>query len=148
VSDGAIAVLPLASYLPHLADAVVASSPEAIVDGAFRTFGGKPVAAGMNIPVTSIRIPLLLGDGGQDGLQGSAGAATLIMRELRCSADHAPATNLDYPGAGHAVFGLPPYYPFFTNPAVGGTAQANALATEQFWIRMIIFLNQLPAHQP
>ena len=114
VSDSAEVVLLVASYLPHLADAVVANSPTAILDvtstgtGPAFTFGGKPLVTGMTIPVTSIRIPLLMGDGGQDGLQDSAGAATLIMGELHGSADHAPATNLYYPGAGHAYFGLPP----------------------------------------
>ncbi len=38
--------------------------------------------------------------------------------------------------------------PFFTNASMGGTVQANALATEQFWTRMITFLNHLPAHAP
>ena len=48
---GTQAVLLLASYLPHLADAVVASSPTDVVDGATGgtgpgwTFGGKPLAA-------------------------------------------------------------------------------------------------------
>ena len=119
VSDSANESLLVASYLPHLADAVVANSPPppstsspAAPPGLY--IGGKPLADGMTIPVTSIRIPLLMGDGGQDGLQDSAGSATFIMSELHGSADHAPATNLYYPGAGHAYFGLPPYYPFFT----------------------------------
>jgi dienelactone hydrolase len=47
---------------------------------------------------------------------------------------------LYYPGAGHGYFGLPPYYPFFTDAELGGSPQANALATEQFWARMIAFL--------
>jgi hypothetical protein len=36
----------------------------------------------------------------------------------------------------------------FTNAAVaglGGSAQADALATERFWTRMIIFLDHIPA---
>jgi len=154
VAEGADAVLLVASYLPHLADAVVANSPSATVESASSgggpawTFGGKPLVVGMSIPVTSIRIPLLMGDGGQDGFEDSAGSATLIMSELHGSADHAPATNLYFPGAGHAYFGLPPYYPFFTDVELGGTTQANALATEQFWTRMITFLNQLPTHEP
>jgi hypothetical protein len=53
-----------------------------------------------------------------------------------------------YPGAGHYYFGMPRTTPFFTDASLGGTLQANALATEQFWTRMITFLNQLPAHQP
>ena len=75
-SDGAQAALLTASYLPHLADAVVASSPTDIIHAAAGgtgpgwTFGGKPLEAGMLIPVTKIRIPLLMGDGGQDAVLG------------------------------------------------------------------------------
>ena len=104
-----------------------------------------------NIPVTRIRVPLLMGDGGQDAVWDSAAAASTIMGELRGSPDHAPATNLYYPGAGHYYFGVPPYFPVFTNTEVaglGGSAQADALATEQFWTRMITFLNHLAVHQP
>jgi dienelactone hydrolase len=157
-SRGAEAVLLVASYLPHLADGIVASSPTAVINGAVSvvagpawTVGGQPLAPVGNIPVTRIRVPLLMGDGGQDAAWDSAAAARTIIGELRGSADHAPATNLYYPGAGHYYFGLPPYFPFFTNAAVaalGGSAQADALATEQFWTRMIIFLNHLAVHRP
>jgi dienelactone hydrolase len=157
VSRGAEAVLLLASYLPHLADAIVASSPTAAINGAVSaaggaawTFGGQPLPPVGNIPVTRIRVPLLMGDGGQDAAWDSAAAASTIMAELRGSPDHAPATNLYYPGAGHAYFGLPPYFPIFTSTevtALGGSAQADALATEQFWTRMLTFLNHLTAHQ-
>jgi len=157
-SRGAEAVLLLASYLPHLADGVVASSPTAAVNGAVSaapgpawTFGGHPLAPVGDIPVTRIRVPLLMGDGGQDAAWDSATAASTIMGELRGSPDHARATNLYYPGAGHYYFGLPPYFPFFTSTEVaarGGSAQADALATEQFWARMITFLSHLAVHQP
>lgn len=157
-SRGAEAVLLLASYLPHLADGVVASSPTAAINpansaapGPAWTFGGQPLAPAGNIPVTRIRVPLLMGDGGQDAVWDSAAAASTIMGELRGSPDHAPATNLYYPGAGHYYFGVPPYFPVFTNTEVaglGGSAQADALATEQFWTRMITFLNHLAGHQP
>jgi dienelactone hydrolase len=157
-SRGAEAVLLLASYLPRLADGVVASSPTAVINGAVSvvpgpawTFGGRPLPPVGTIPVTRIRVPLLMGDGGQDAVWDSAAAARTIMAELRGSPGHAPATNLYYPGAGHYYFGLPPYFPFFTDPAVadlGGSAQADALATEQFWARMITFLNHLAARQP
>jgi dienelactone hydrolase len=157
-SRGAEAVLLLASYLPHLADGVVASSPTAAINpannvaqGPAWTFGGQPLASVQNIPVTRIRVPLLMGDGGQDAVWDSAAAASIIMGELRGSPDHAPATNLYYPGAGHYDFGYPPYFPFFTTTDVaelGGSAQADALATEQFWTRMITFLNHLTTHQP
>ena len=150
-SDGAQAALLLASYLPHLADAVVASSPTDIIHGAYGgsgpgwTFGGKPLETGMLIPVTRIRVPLLMGDGGQDPVWDSAGSASTITGELDRSPGHAPVTNLYYPGAGHYYFGAFPYYPFFAKTSLGGSMQANALATEQFWTRMITFLNHLPA---
>jgi dienelactone hydrolase len=157
-SRGAEAVLLLASYLPHLANGVVASSPTATVNGAVSvaggpawTFGGQPLAPVGNIPVTRIRVPLLMGDGGQDAAWDSAAAASTIMGELRDSPDHAPAANLYYPGAGHFYFGVPPYFPVFTTTevtALGGSAQADALATERFWIRMITFLNHLEIRQP
>ena len=152
-SDGAQAALLVASYLPHLADAVVASSPTDIIHSATSgtgpgwTFGGKPLQTGMLIPVTRIRVPLLMGDGGQDAVWDSAGSASTIMSELERVPGHAPATNLYYPDAGHYYFGMFPYFPFFTNASLGGSPQANALATEQFWTRMIAFLNQLPAHE-
>jgi dienelactone hydrolase len=157
-SRGAEAVLLLASYLPHLADGVVASSPTAVINpagnvvsGPAWTLGGQPLEPVGNIPVTRIRVPLLMGDGGQDAAWDSAAAASTIIGELRGSPDHAPATNLYYPAAGHYYFGFPPYYPFFTITAVaglGGSEQADALATEQFWTRMITFLNHLAVHQP
>jgi len=70
------------------------------------------------------------------------------MAELHGSPGHPPATNLYYPGAGHYYFGFPPYFPFFTAAELGGSEQANALATEQFWTRMITFLRHLAIHQP
>jgi dienelactone hydrolase len=153
-SAGTEAVLLLASHLPHLAAGVIASSPSAVitpsisaVPGAAWTLGGQPLAPGTTIPVTRIRVPLLMGDGGQDPLWDSAAAASTIMAELHGSADHAPATNLYSPGAGHYYFGLPPYFPLFiNNDGLGGSVQANALATEQFWTRMITFLHHLAIH--
>jgi dienelactone hydrolase len=151
-SAGTEPALLLASYLPHLADGVIVSSPTAVitpgisaVPGPAWTFGSQPLAPETTIPVTRIRVPLLIGDGGQDPEWDAAAAASTIMTELRGSADHALATNLYYPGAGHYYFGFPPYFPFFTATevaALGGSAQADALATEQFWTRMLAFLNK------
>ena len=86
-----------------------------------------------------------MGDGGQDAVWDSAGSASAIEAELDRSPGHAPVTNLYYPGAGHYYFGMFPYYPFFTNALLGGTAQANALATERFWASMIKFLGRTSA---
>jgi dienelactone hydrolase len=157
-SRGAEAILLLASYFPRLAAAVIASSPTAVINGAVSvvagpawTFGGQPLAPVGNIPVIRLRVPLLMGDGGQDAAWDAAAAASTIMAELRGSPGHARATNLYYPGAGHYYFGFPPYFPVFTSSevaALGGSAQADALATEQFWTRMITFLNHLAVRQP
>jgi dienelactone hydrolase len=68
-----------------------------------------------------------------------------ITSQLERTPGHAPVTNLYYPGAGHYYFGMFPHFPFFNDASLGGTQQANALATEQFWPRMLAFLNQLPA---
>ena len=110
--------------------------------------GGQPLTPGTTIPVTRIRVPLLMGDGGQDPIWDAAAAASTIMAELHGSPGRAPATNLYYPGAGHYYFGFPPYFPFFTSEELGGSEQANALATEQFWTCMITFLNYLAGRQP
>ena len=69
----------------------------------------KAADPGAAIPVANIRVPVLLSDGGQDGVWHSAGSASKIVQELRGSGDRAPYTNLYYPDAGHAYAGLPPY---------------------------------------
>jgi dienelactone hydrolase len=152
-SRGAEAALLVASYEPHLFDAVVADSPSAYVNGAFGgtgaawTFHGKPLTTGAAIPVGNIRVPVLLSDGGRDSVWLSAASASTIMQELRGSGDRAPYANLYYPDAGHAYAGLPPYLSYsgyaFNGQYVylGGSEQANARAAEQFWPKMIEFIN-------
>ena len=147
-SAGAEAALLIASYEPHLVDAIVANSPNYLVAGApgsaAWTFHGEPLTTGALIPVADIRIPVLLSDGGQDLVWSSALSATQIVQELRRSADRAPYANLYYPGAGHTAAGLPPDIPMPTilyGAPRGGSEQANALAAEQFWPSMIRFLN-------
>ena len=113
-SAGAEAALLIASYEPHLINAVVANSPSYLVT-AFGspawTFHGKPLTTGALVPVADIRVPVLLSDGGQDLVWPSSLSATQIMQELRRSADRAPYTNLYYPAAGHTTAGDPPDYP-------------------------------------
>jgi len=71
-SAGTEAALLIASYEPHLFDAIVANSPTYLVhgadggSGASWTFHGKPLTPGALIPVADIRVPVLLSDGGQD----------------------------------------------------------------------------------
>jgi dienelactone hydrolase len=152
-SDGADAVLLIASYEPHLADAIVANSPGYLVLGADGgppgsaawTFHGKPLTTGALIPVADIRVPVLLSDGGQDLIGRSAPSATEIIQELRHSADRAPYINLYYPGAGHIAAGFPPDFPYSAialGTPRGGSEQANALAAERFWAKMIAFLTR------
>jgi dienelactone hydrolase len=144
--------LLIASYEPHLFAAVVASSPSSEINGAF---GGKPGAAwtfdsqalppNTPIPVDRIRVPLLLGDGGLDAIWDSSLSVMFIVQELRAARDPAPYTNLYFPQAGHAFLGTPPYFPYpgygTNGNALGGTRQANAVAEEQSWPRMLSFLN-------
>ena len=150
-SDGADAVLLTASYEPHLVNAIVANSPGYLVLGADGgppgsaawTFHGKPLTTGALIPVADIRVPVLLSGGGQDLIGRSAPAAAQVIQELRHSADQAPYTNLYYPRAGHIAAGFPPDFPYSAialGIPRGGTEQANALAAEQFWAKMITFL--------
>jgi hypothetical protein len=128
-----------------------ASSPSNLINGAYGgkpgpawTFHGKLLRTGTPIPVRRIRVPLLLSDGGRDAIWNSAGSATAIVKELKDANDNAPYINLRYPGAGHAFLGQLPYFPnsgYGAHGSFGGTQQANALATEQSWARMINFLN-------
>jgi dienelactone hydrolase len=159
-SRGAEGALLIASYEPGLFDAVVASSPSSFVISAFGpgaitvagvhrlawTFHAKALPLGMEIPVGRIRVPLLLGDGGQDAVANSAVSVSIIMSELQAAHDPAPYTNIYYPQAGHSFLGTPPYVPLsgygtVGNSYFGGTQQANALAMEQSWTKMLSFLN-------
>ncbi len=150
-SRGAEGALLIASYQPHLVNAIVASSPSSDINGAYGgkpgpawTFHGKPLPTGTLIPVGRIRVPVLLGDGGQDAIWDSAQSATAVVNELKAAHDHAPYTNLYYPAAGHAFLGEPPYVPYSWYSAhgpVGGSRQANSQAAEQSWAKMLSFLN-------
>ena len=154
-SRGGEGALLIASYEPHLFDAVIASSPSAYSNGSYGpgsspavsgwTWHGKPLPIGAQIPVSRIRVPLLIGDGGQDAVWPSATSASLVMTELRAAHDTAPYTNLYYPKAGHAFLGWPPYFPtaFYLSPSdiMGGTSAANEQATERSWAQMIAFVD-------
>ena len=154
-SRGGEGALLIASYEPHLFDAVIASSPSAFVNGSYGpgasplvsgwTWDGKPLTTGTFIPVNRIRVPLLLGDGGQDAVWNSAASVSIIMSELRSADDAAPYTNLYYPKAGHAFLGTPPYFPYSGQGAnghmMGGTQVADAQADERSWLQMIAFID-------
>jgi dienelactone hydrolase len=152
VSRGGEGALLIASYEPGLFSAVISSSPSSTVYGPYGghaaaawTWEGKPLLPRTEIPVSRIRVPLLIGDGGLDAVWDSSASATLIVSELSAADDHAPHVNLYYPDAGHAFLGTPPYFPYDglggLGNALGGSQQANALADEQSWARMIQFIN-------
>jgi dienelactone hydrolase len=154
-SRGGEGALLIASYEPHLFDAVIASSPSAFDNGSYGPgssptvsawrWHGKPLQTGTQIPVSRIRVPLLIGDGGQDAVWPSASSASLVMTELRAAHDAAPYTNLYYPKAGHAFLGTPPYFPYSAYGAngnlMGGTQVADAQAMERSWLQMIAFID-------
>jgi len=70
------------------------------------------------------------------------------MQELNT----APHTNLCYPGAGHSAAGMPPYFPYSDIGSFadvhGGTERASALAAEQFWTKMIQFIDTADTTRP
>ncbi len=83
-----------------------------------------------------------------NGYAAKTGSSTLAsnsaVKELKDANDNAPYINLHYPGAGHAFLGQLPYFPnsgYGAHGSFGGTQQANALATEQCWAKMINFLD-------
>jgi dienelactone hydrolase len=157
VSRGGEGALLIASHEPHLFSAVIASSPSAFINeptpghsatmnvhGAW-TWHGRALQLGSQIPVWKIRVPLLIGAGGQDAIWNAGPWASLIMSELRASHDAAPHIELYFPKAGHAILGAPPFFPYSGflghDFAMGGSRQANALAEEQSWARMIEFID-------
>ena len=132
-SRGAEAVLLLASYLPHLADGVVASSPTAAINpannvaqGPAWTFGGQPLASVQNIPVTRIRVPLLMGDGGQDAVLGLRGSGQhhhgRTARLPRPRASHQPVL----PRRRALRLRLPPVLPVLHHHRRGGARRQRA----------------------
>jgi dienelactone hydrolase len=159
-SRGGEGALLIASYEPHLFDAVIASSPSANVNGQYGngssaassawTWHGKSLPVGMEIPVSRIRVPLLIGDGGLDAVWNSEEYASIVVSELHAAPHAAPYTNLYYPKAGHAFLGWPPYFPtagyYAQADAMGGTPAGNAQALEQSWVQMIKFIDN-PWHR-
>jgi dienelactone hydrolase len=115
-SDGAEAALLIASYEPHLVDAIVANSPSYLVTHgtlgrpgiATWTFHGKPLTTGALVPVADIRIPVLLSDGGQDLVWSSALSATQIVQELRRSADRVSSASGMGPVEGFSAMSMGP----------------------------------------
>jgi len=72
---------------------------------AFLSGLAAPEAAAARIPIEGFKGPVMLISGGDDQLWPSAVFADRIMSALH--ADRARHVHLNYPGAGHLVFGIP-----------------------------------------
>ncbi len=158
-SRGSEAALLLAVRYPQLVHAVIATSPNAHVDGSIPpggaawTFAGRPVPAAPTseataadppdapdsvIPVEQVNGPLLSICGGEDEVWPSCTFSQAI--HARRAAHHVRFTdvNLDYPAAGHNVGEAMCYYS--ATYSSGGTAQANAQALAQAHGQVLAFL--------
>jgi hypothetical protein len=116
--------------------------------GTSQATGFSPPAAGF-----TVRLQVLTG--------GSVRASATLRRLLPVTVSvqtvrrdglagllYTSAATCTTPAPGTTTSASPPYFAFFTGEELGGSVQANALATEQFWSCMIIFLNNLAARQP
>ena len=113
--------------------------------GSFLSGLGGPDAAAARIPIERFKGPVMLISGGEDQLWPSTVFADRIMASLQ----HDPArhVHLNYPDAGHLVFGIP------SAPAaieqknaggavldLGGTPAADAAAHAGDWPAVISFV--------
>jgi dienelactone hydrolase len=146
-SRGTEAALLLASYFPATVDAVIAGAPTSFVypagsgAGAAWTIHGAPVPLGQMIPLQTFVTPLLLVDGGEDAVWDSAESAQAIVEMLDSDEDPSVHRNLYYPNAGH-IFVRAPVIPYAVL-ADGGSEQANAIALEASWRRILTFLDSV-----
>lgn len=155
-SRGGEGALVLASYEPNLFDEVIAIAPSDQINGpvgygadqasAAWTLNGQPLPAAPDpIPVSRIRVPVLLTAGGADIVWTSTKYASDVMARLDGTPGAPGHLYLAFPDAGHVMAGIAPYVPY--DPAVyGGTRDANALAAESTWPQMIAFINGAKRH--
>ena len=98
----------------------------------------------------NIKAPLLLISGGDDQIWDSAYMSDAIMQR-RLATEYADKDqSIKYPDAGH-VFSFPyqpTSIPWMVTPGAqmilnfGGNQNANAIAQEQAWEKMLVFLRQ------
>jgi len=129
------------------AETAYTRNPDGSVSGrsAFLSGLAGPDAAAARIPIERFKGPVMLISGGEDQLWPSTVFADRIMASLQ----HDPARHVDlnYPGAGHLVFGIP------STPAaieqnnaggalldLGGTPAADAAAHMSDWPAAIRFI--------
>jgi dienelactone hydrolase len=169
-SRGTEAALLLGANFPNLVSGVIAEVPSNVPLCAFPTgcptpawtLSGRPLPFTTQfnnpaptdnpaavIPVERIRGPMLLTCGGTDQVWNSCPYAQAIMARLRTNHDPQPHVLLSYPHGGHGISGLVPYEPGGFNSSgsagfgtvlTGATADANSIAIEQLWPKVLGFL--------
>jgi dienelactone hydrolase len=131
--------------VPPDADNVLTLAPAYL-----RALDDEARATAATIPVERIAGPILLISGRDDALWPSAVFSDLIVARLAQSGFAHPYHHLSYDGAGHAIG--PRYAPttitrsyhsvrkIFIN--LGGTPEANAIARDDSWPRVLAFLDE------
>lgn len=161
VSRGSEAAQLVAVLWPALVDAVVALVPADVVIGAYPgcrlegpawTLGGRALpyqchsglagaSATAAIPAQRIRGPVLLACGGFDEVWPSCPMAREIVRRRGSGR----TTLLAFPAGGHGVGDVIPNFPIRDGyPIAGATPQANPVAREELWPRILCFVASTP----
>jgi dienelactone hydrolase len=139
---------PLAQAATKFGDAIHQPDGSIVEEPAFRAgLADLAAASAAAIPVQRIKGPVLLISGGDDQLWPSDTYAERIMKAL--SGDPSPHVHVNFPAAGHLVFGIP-YEPSFTRASVangravidlGGTSAADSAARARDWPDAIAFIS-------
>ena len=151
-SRGGELALLVASTYPALVQGVAAYAPGyAVVPGSW-TRGGEPMPSVADpdprIPVERIRGPVLLVAGAADQVWNSAYAVSAVGERRD---EHGGQTEgLTFPEAGHGLTVAVPNLPFPTEATLqgltlvsGGTRQADALARNAAWARLLALLDRV-----
>lgn len=96
------------------------------------------------IPVEKAAGPMLLVCGGVDTMWPSCDMSDAV-RDRAAAENGRPVSVLDYPQAGHLIFGppLPADSPFRARLAeMGGTVESNSAALEDSWPKVLAFLEK------
>jgi dienelactone hydrolase len=156
-SRGTEAAMLLGIDFPQLVHGVVAIAPSDVVGCAFpgqgsawtlnghalpcslRPFAGVPAPPHTLLHVEDIRGPVLLECGGFDKLWNACHMGRSLMARLTRHGTPYRHVLLSYPDAGHGI-GLVPYVPQQNFSLAGKTREANPLAWEDAWPRLLQFL--------
>jgi hypothetical protein len=101
--------------------------------------------AGAEIPVEAINGPVLMISGQADGLWPSSEMANRVERRLQAHNFAHAVTNIAYPDAGHAAFGIPVAAdaPGLERAVyLGGTVPGLVAARADGWPRVLRFLRE------